>query len=261
MILSVINMKISILTVTYNSAATVADTLKSVDSQTYPDIEHIIVDGLSKDDTLMIVEKSPTPWRKVLSESDNGLYDAMNKGISLATGDVIGILNSDDLYASPDVLSKVSEFFTDPTVDACYSDLVYVDKSNTDKIIRYWKSSPYRKGLFEKGWMPPHPTFFVRREVYKQYGIFDLNFKIAADVELLMRFIAKHQINTAYLPEVTIKMRMGGTTNKCLANILKQNVEIGHAAQKNGLRLSPLFLLHKLSVKLPQFYRRPLFTL
>ena len=250
-------MKISIITATYNSEATIADTIHSIDTQTYGDIEHIIIDGLSSDATLAIVNSSKAPWRQVFCEADQGLYDAMNKGIARASGDLIGILNSDDLYVDGDVLDKVACLFADPNTDACYADLVYVDKLDTSKIVRYWKSSPYQNGLFQTGWMPPHPTFFVRRSVYERFGTFDLNYKLAADVELLMRFIAKEQIRTVYLPEILVKMRIGGATNKSITNILKQNLEIRSAAIKNGFRLSPLFLVNKLLVKVPQFFSRP----
>jgi len=250
-------MKISIITATYNSESTICDTLWSIDSQTYNNIEHIIVDGLSRDKTIELLNRDQTPWRHIRSEADGGLYDAMNKGIRLASGDVIGILNSDDMYVDECVLEKVAALFADPAIDACYADLVYVEKDNTSKIVRYWKSTPYRSGLFERGWMPPHPTFFVRREIYEKFGLFDLDFKLAADVELLMRFIAKHRINTVYLPEILVKMRMGGATNKCFANIVRQNMEIRAAARKNSLQLSPMFLVSKLFTKSVQFYKRP----
>jgi len=254
-------MKISIITATYNSESTICDTLRSIDSQTYKNIEHIIVDGLSHDKTIDLLNRQKTSWRHIRSEADRGLYDAMNKGIMLATGDVIGILNSDDMYVNVSVLEKVAALFMDTTIDACYADLVYVEKDDTSKIVRYWKSNPYQEGLFEKGWMPPHPTFFVRRNVYERYGLFDLDFKLAADVELLMRFIAKHQIKTAYLPEILVKMRMGGATNKCFANIVKQNLEIRTAARKNSLQLSPMFIVNKLFAKSFQFCKRPEYSL
>lgn len=249
-------MKISIITVCYNAAETIQVCLNSVSTQSYHDIEHIIIDGASTDATLKNVHQISS-HASIISEPDNGIYDAMNKGILSATGEIIGILNADDLYAHSHVLEDIIKLFQDTSVDACFGDLVYVNRQKTDQIIRYWKSKPYHSGLFEKGWMPPHPTFFVRRKIYNQLGLFDLNFNIAADVELLMRFIAKHKIKTAYLPQILVKMRVGGTTNKSWTNIIKQNLEIYKAAHKNGLKLSPFFILYKFLDKITQFYKRP----
>lgn len=218
-------MKISIITVCYNSATTIDSTLRSVTSQDYPDIEYIIVDGGSTDGTLDIIKRYQNV-SILVSEPDKGIYDAMNKGIRLATGDVIGTLNADDFYIDNTAVSDVAKTFEDNAVDACFADLVYVDQNNTDKIVRYWKSQQYQPGLFKKGWMPAHPTFFVRKAVYEKFGAFDLNFRIAADFELLFRLIEKNKIRTVYLPRVIIKMRLGGTTNKNLKNIRIQNTEI-----------------------------------
>lgn len=218
-------MKISIITVCYNSAATIDSTLGSVASQDYPDIEYIIVDGGSTDDTLDIIKRYQNV-SILVSEPDKGIYDAMNKGIALASGEVIGTLNADDFYIDNTVLSDVAKTFENNTLDACFADLVYVDQNNTDKIARYWKSQQYQSGLFKKGWMPAHPTFLVRKRVYEKFGVFDLNFRIAADFELLFRLIEKNKIRTVYLPRVIIKMRLGGATNKNLKNIRIQNTEI-----------------------------------
>lgn len=218
-------MKISIITVCYNSATTIDSTLRSVTSQDYPDIEYIIVDGGSTDGTLDIIKRYQNV-SILVSEPDKGIYDAMNKGIRLATGDVIGTLNADDFYTDNTAVSDVAKTFEDNAVDACFADLVYVDQNNTDKIVRYWKSQQYQPGLFKKGWMPAHPTFFVRKAIYEKFGAFDLNFRIAADFELLFRLIEKNKIRTVYLPRVIIKMRLGGTTNKNLKNIRIQNTEI-----------------------------------
>lgn len=249
--------KIAVITVCYNSAATIKDSLNSVFNQSFKGFEHIIVDGCSTDGTLAILNVWDKHPLHLISEPDSGIYDAMNKGISLATADIIGILNSDDMYASPDVLEMVSEVFNDPTIDACYSDLVYVDRYRPNRIIRYWKSNEVSYRNLSKGWVPPHPTFFVRRSVYEQYGMFDLNYKIAADYEIMMRFIAMYKIKCKYMPKVTIKMRMGGTTNKSITNIFKQNVEIYSAAKKNDVHLSKLFILHKLREKMSQYFSRP----
>jgi glycosyltransferase len=227
-------MKISIITATYNSSATIKDTLESIRQQHYPDIEHLIIDGLSKDDTLQIVKAYPH-ISQCISEKDKGIYDAMNKGIGLSTGDVIGILNSDDFYANNQVIDKVARVFTETGCDALYGDLQYVDAENTGKIIRYWKSGDYQPGAFKWGWMPPHPTFFVRRELYQQFGNFNLHMKTAADYELMLRFIHKHGAKIAYLPEVLVKMRTGGASNSSLSSRLRANQEDKQAWAINGL--------------------------
>lgn len=231
-------MKISIITVCYNSAETIGDTLRSVREQTYGDIEHLVIDGGSNDNTLSVVKAEGSHVAKVVSERDSGIYDAMNKGIALATGAVIGFINADDLYASPAVLAEVAALFDDPNIDACYGDLCYVKQDDTCAVVRYWQSSDFRPCTFEAGWCPPHPTFFVRREIYERFGTFDLGYRIAADVELMMRFLEVHQVRAKYLPEVLVKMRMGGTTNRNLSNIVKQNIEILRALKQHGLRSS-----------------------
>lgn len=231
-------MRISIVTVCYNSAQTIGDTLQSVCAQTYRDIEHIVIDGQSKDNTLEVVAIKGIHVSKVVSEADKGIYDAMNKGITLATGEIIGFINADDFYASPDAIAKVAAIFSNPDVEACYGDLCYVKQENTLALVRYWKSSEFHPGAFESGWCPPHPTFFVRREVYQRFGGFDLSYKIAADVELMIRFLEVHRIRAKYIPFVLVKMRMGGTTNKNLKNILCQNREILSALHSHELKSS-----------------------
>jgi len=218
-------MKISIITVCFNSAKTITDTIHSVASQDYHEIEHIIIDGGSTDGTVEIIA-NVSSVASFVSEPDKGIYDAMNKGILMATGDIIGILNADDFYSRTDAISLMASVFSDKQVDACYADLVYVDAINTDKIKRYWKSCKFESGLFLKGWMPAHPTFFARKSVYQQHGLFHLNYRIAADVEMLFRLLEMKQINAVYLPETIIKMRLGGTTNKSFKNIKKQNQEV-----------------------------------
>lgn len=249
-------MKISIITVCYNSAATIQDTIDSVASQTYPEIEHIVVDGASRDNTMEIVRAAPSVTNYV-SEPDHGIYDAMNKGIAMSTGDIIGTLNSDDFYMHKDVLAHVAAVFDDPRVDACYADLIYIDQHDPQKIVRYWKSRPFKPGLFKRGWMPAHPTFFVRRKYYEELGDFDLDFKLQADFELTMRFLELFRINSVYLPEVIVKMRAGGVSNQSLRNIVKGNIEAYRACKKNHLGISLLFSLFKILSRLPQFFRRP----
>ena len=251
-------MKISIVTVCYNSEQTIGDTLRSVRQQNYGDIEHIIVDGLSVDRTLAVVAADGAHVRKVVSEKDSGIYDAMNKGIALATGDVIGFINADDFYPSPDVLAVVAAAFESSGADCCYGDLCYVKQDDVSKIVRYWRSKPFASGMFGRGWCPPHPTFFARREVYTRLGGFDLSFKIAADFELMARYLDGAHISSHYIPKVLVKMRLGGTTNRSLINIFKQNMEIRRALSKIGQYSSLVsFLFNKIIIRALQFVRRP----
>jgi glycosyltransferase involved in cell wall biosynthesis len=229
-----------------------------VREQAHEDIEHIIIDGGSVDATLNVVAAEGRHVANVVSEKDDGIYDAMNKGIALATGEIIGFINADDFYASPDALAKVAAVFSDSNVDACYGDLCYVRQENTSALVRYWKSSEFHPGAFESGWCPPHPTFFVRREVYRRLGGFDLSYKIAADMELMLRFLEVHKIRAKYIPAVLVKMRLGGTTNKNLRNIVHQNQEILRALQLHGLRSSVWRLIgSKLFSRGLQFLARP----
>jgi len=247
-------MKVSVITVTYNSAQTVEDTIKSVVNQDYKDIEYIIIDGLSKDNTLEIVNKYNTKIAKVISEKDHGIYDAISKGIKNATGDIVVALNSDDMYASNDVITKVVELFKSSHADAVYGDLNYVDRFDTSKVIRKWKSGIYKKGHFLKGWMPPHPTFFVRNYCYQKYGSFNLTLRSAADYELMLRFIHKHEIKVAYLPKLIVKMRAGGQSNVSFKNRFKANREDRKAWEINGLKPGLLTLLRKPLSKIKQYF-------
>jgi glycosyltransferase len=222
--------------------------------QAYKNIEHIIVDGGSTDGTFDVVNKHKDRIAKAISEPDNGMYDAINKGIRLATGEVIGILNSDDFYAHNKVLENVAQAIKEHNVDSCYGDLQYVNKKNTQKVIRYWKSRPYEEGLFYKGWMPPHPTFFVKKEIYERYGYFNANFKIAADYELMLRFLEKNKISTRYVPELFVKMRMGGASNKNIKNLLIKSAEDYKAWKVNNLDGGFYTILWKNLSKIPQFF-------
>lgn len=251
-------LKTSLITVCFNSSKTIGHTLISVREQSYKNIEHIIIDGASCDETIKIIKSEGPHVAKLVSEKDGGIYDAMNKGIAMATGEIIGFINADDFYASPDVLAKVAAVFKDSSVDACYGDLCYVKQNDTSTVVRYWKSSSFYPTAFEVGWCPPHPTFFVRRDVYERFGGFDLSYKIAADFELMMRLLEVHQVRVKYIPEVLVKMRMGGTTNRSLSNIVKQNKEILRALKSHGLRSSVVHLLgHKLILRGLQFFVRP----
>ena len=246
-------MKISIVTVCRNSAGTIADCMASVKAQTYGDLEHIIVDGDSKDRTLELIKEQSSGISQWISEPDSGIYDAMNKGISLATGEIIGFLNSDDIYADTDILSVVAGIFSENEIDACYGDLLYVSRNDTDKIIRNWKSCELDYQLFKKGWHPPHPTFFVKKSLYQKYGAFDTKYEIAADYALMLKLLYKHRIKAKYIKKVLVKMRTGGNSNASFGNVLRANFECYRAWKEYGLDISPLFILRKPLSKIFQY--------
>lgn len=248
-------MKISIITATYNSGATVLDTLNSIRSQDHPSIEHIIVDGGSTDTTLDIV-RSFSHVSKVVSEKDKGIYDAMNKGIRMAGGDVIGILNSDDVYVDGSVLSAVAKIFEDPAVMTVYADLQYVQADDLTRVQRTWRSGEFTKKKFFYGWMPPHPTFFVRREVYDRVGLFNLELRSAADYEMMLRILLKNELSTHYLQRVIVRMRAGGMSNATFSNRLRANKEDRLAWKLNKIKpyfftlyLKPLRKIHQFLIK------------
>lgn len=242
-------MKLSLITVTYNSSQTLRDTLQSVMNQTYSDIEYIIVDGASKDNTVSIIKEYEPKFNgrmKWISERDNGLYDAMNKGIRMATGDVVGILNSDDLFMDVHVLEDIAKVF-DPSTDAIFGNLYFVNQEDVNQIVRVWKGTPYKS--FKNGWHPAHPTFYVRREVYEKYGVFDTTFDVSADFELMLRLIEKHGIRTKYLDRYMVRMRMGGESTGSIKNIIRGNKNIFRAFKKNGIKVSPLYPVYRLLPK------------
>lgn len=228
-------MTITIIIPCFNSARTIEETLESIQKQSYNNIQLIVVDGGSTDVTLQILKKYSSLIDQQISEQDNGIYDAMNKGIARATGDVIGILNSDDFYVNENVIAKVAEAFV-PGIDAVYGDLQYVDQLNTDKVIRTWKSGNYSRNDFLFGWMPPHPTFFVRKEVYQQLGNFNTALRSAADYEFMLRVLFKNQLKAAYIPEVLVRMRAGGVSNASFRNRVNANKEDRLAWKLNGLQ-------------------------
>ncbi|EOA55685.1 hypothetical protein HMPREF1214_03686 [Bacteroides sp. HPS0048] len=250
-------MKFSFITVTFNSSATLRDTIQSVLSQTYPDIEYIIVDGCSQDKTVDIIKEYEPLFDgrlKWISEKDQGLYDAMNKGFQMATGDMVGIINSDDLLAEATAIEKVIDCFEGhKDIDCVYADLYYVSQYDTSKIVRHWITGKQRS--FSKGWHPAHPTFYVKREIYSKYGLFDLDFKFAADFELMLRLVEKEHIRLFYLPEPLVRMRLGGTTSKNLTNIRKGNIECLNAFRKNGIPVSVLYPFYRLLPKLKQYFQ------
>ena len=248
-------MKVSIITVCFNSAETIEDTIKSVLSQDYKEIEYIVVDGGSTDGTLEIINRYRNNMSNVISEPDNGIYDAMNKGVKLATGEVVGFLNAGDFYANSNVIRTVVEALKASEADCCYGDIEYVAKNSPDRVVRNWKSCPFQNGLFEKGWHPPHPTFFAKRHVFDKYGHFDPNYNVAGDYELMLRFLKKYSTKSCYIPSVLVRMRTGGKSNKNLWQIIKANIECYQAWKKNGLSISPFIMLKKPASKLVQYVK------
>lgn len=218
-------MKISIVTAVYNRAATIDQTMDSVQAQTHPDLEHIIQDGGSTDGTLDIVRRRAGRGTKLVSEPDLGIYDAINRGIVRSSGDVIGLMHSDDAFASPLALEWIAEAFSRPDIDGVYADLDYVSATDTARVIRKWRAGEYRSERLRTGWMPPHPTLYLRRDVFDQWGVYDTGFRIAADYDAMLRYLIKGQINLAYVPKVLVNMRLGGESNRSLERIARKSLE------------------------------------
>ncbi len=249
-------MKVSIITVAFNAADTIADALRSVDQQKHPEIEHLIIDGGSSDGTQAIVEGHSKPWRFMSSEADEGLYDAMNKGLRKATGDVIGVLNADDLLEDNEVIADVAAAFAEGGTDAVYGDLVYVAADDLDQVTRTWKAGPYRKGRFLKGWMPPHPTFYAKAWMFRTYGGYRTCLSSSADYELMLRLVHKHGARLQYLRRTMVRMRVGGKSNISLRNRFRANLEDRKAWRMNGLKPKFFTLWMKPLSKLLQFWKR-----
>ena len=245
-------MKISIITSVYNNKATIKEAIDSVLNQTYNNIEYIIVDGASSDGTVEIIKCYQDRITTFISEKDRGIYDGLNKGINVATGDVIAFLHSDDLYYANDIIQNiVNIFMNNSSIDGVYGDLIYTQKEDTSKVLRYWKSKDFEEGLLEKGWMPAHPTLFLKRNVYEKYGDFDLDFKIAADYDFMLRVLSAG-IKVKYIPRVLYKMRVGGESNKSIKNIMLKSQEDLRALKKNSVGGIVSLLIKNLS-KLKQF--------
>ena len=247
---------ISIITAVKNGEYTLKNCLDSVASQS-ADFEHLLIDGSSTDRTLKIAHSHRHQSLSIFSEPDRGLYDAMNKGIRLASGSIIGILNADDIYYDNSVLEKVEKVFAFSNIQACYGDLVYVTDGDLNDVRRYWKAGNFSRERMYLGWMPPHPTFFVRRSVYMRHGLFNTKLGSAADYELMLRFLFKHAISTEYIPKILVKMRTGGVSNRSLRNRLLAHAMDHKAWQVNGLKPYPWTLLFKPIRKIPQFFFKP----
>lgn len=250
-------MKISIITACFNSEKTIRDTIESVLSQNYSNIEYIIVDGASNDGTMAIIKEYGDRIANVISERDQGIYDAMNKGILAASGEIIGIINSDDFYENNDVISSIAREFETKEVDSIFADLVYINHDQPHKVVRYYNSANFTPSKFAYGWMPAHPTFFTKKNIYEKYGLFKLDYKIASDYELLTRFLAKYKISYSYIPKVIIKMRTGGLSTKNLKSNWIINKEIVRACKENGIETNIVKVYSKYFTKFLQLIKRP----
>lgn len=247
-------LKVSIITVTYNSASTLEDTINSVFCQDYSNIEYIVVDGNSKDDTVAIIKNNLHIINKWTSEPDRGLYDAMNKGIKMATGDIVGIINSDDFYHRSNSISKIVKAFSISGKDSVYADVIFVDPSNLDKTVRYYSSKRFALSKFRKGIMPAHPTFFTYRENFEKFGYYKTDYKITADFELLVRFLYKFKLSSYYLPIPLMKMRTGGLSTKSWKSNIIINQEDLRACGENGLKTNYFWLYSRYFKKLLEFF-------
>lgn len=248
-------MKVSLITATYNSESTLVDTLASLQCQDYDDIEYIVIDGASKDRTLDLIREKYNGVVKIVSEPDKGIYDALNKGIDIATGDIIGFLHSDDVLANEHIISEVVSRFRTDNCDAVYGDLEYVSRSDLNKKIRVWKSGLYKNYKLHLGWMPPHPSFYMKRDFYIEFGGFSLDYRISADYESLLRYIQTRRLTISYIPEVLTKMRVGGISNRSFNSMIKKSLEDINVMKKHNI-FWPLAILCKNLSKIPQFIRK-----
>ncbi len=243
---------ITIITACFNSESTISTTIESVLSQTYPEIEYLVIDGGSCDQTLSRIERYRGRISKVVSEKDHGIYDALNKGIALSSAQVIGFLHSDDRFAHPRVIERLVETLVRDGTDGVYSDLEYV---RSEKVLRHWKSAPFRPGLLSRGWMPPHPTLYLRRSVYDRVGLFDLRYRIAADYDFILRAFLEKDLRWSYLPEVTVQMRVGGASNGSLKQLFRKSTEDFAILSSQGINPWAALVMKNAS-KLPQFFRK-----
>lgn len=246
-------MKISIITVTFNSSKYLEDCITSVIDQKYSNIEHIIIDGGSTDQTISIIKKYEQHLAYWVSEKDNGMYDAINKGLQLATGDVVGMLHSDDILASPDVISSIVTSFKTNNVDSIYGDLVYVKPDNINHVLRVWKGYNYKRSKFKYGWMPAHPTFYIRKEIVDKYGGYETHYYTASDYEFMARYLYRHKVSCYYLPKLIVRMRNGGASNSSIYSRLRANRRDYLAMKNNQIPFPLIASVLKPIRKLPQF--------
>ena len=228
-------MRISVVTAVRNGAPTIAGTLSSLRAQTHPSLEHIVQDGMSTDDTLARIAAFGLPDTRLVSEADGGLYDAINRGISRATGDVVGLLHADDQLAGPDVLAKVAALLEDAAIDGVYGDLEYVGRDDPTRVIRRWRAGAFDPGALRRGWMPPHPTLYLRREVFARAGLYDTGYRISGDYDAMLRFLTSAEVRLAYLPQVMVRMKMGGISNRSMAQLLRKSREDYRAIRRHGV--------------------------
>ena len=248
--------KISLITVVYNGIEFIENTIISVLSQSYPEIEYIIIDGGSNDGTVNIIKKYESKIYLWKSEPDDGIYDAMNKGIKYATGEVVGFINSDDIYDNINSVKDVMKVYNNLEIDICYGDCTQVNRNNTNKIIRYWRSGSFKKNLYPYGWYPPHPSFFATKEMYNKFGDFDLSYRIASDVDLMLRLLSSSKKKVVYLPQIISKVRAGGLSNKSIINIFKLNIEIWSSLKKNKLHKSIFhYFIGKITSRIYQYLK------
>ncbi|MFV9484005.1 glycosyltransferase family 2 protein [Christiangramia sp. ASW11-125] len=247
-------MKVTIITATYNSADNIFTAMKSIATQSYLNIEWVVIDGGSSDNTLKLIKENYGRELKIISEKDQGIYDALNKGVALASGDIIGFVHSDDFLASPEIISEMVQKFKNEKVDGVYGDLEYVSKTDVNKRIRFWKSEQFFSKLLRKGWMPAHPTLFLRSEVYEKHGNFDLKYRIAADYDFILRVFSDSSLSFKYIPEVLMKMRVGGASNRSLKNIKLKSMEDLRALRTNKITNPYSVLLQKNLSKISQFF-------
>lgn len=248
-------MKISIVTAVFNRVQTIGQALETVSQQTYGAIDHVIQDGGSTDGTLGILEEKSSAYTRIQSAPDAGIYDAINKGIARAEGEVIGLMHSDDFFADDQVIADVAELFEDPDVDGVYGDLQYVAAEDTTRVIRHWRSGPYDPSKLRHGWMPPHPTVYLRRKVFEEFGLYDTSYRIAADYDAMLRYMGKGGIRMAYLPRVMVKMRVGGESNRSLKHITLKSREDYRALRSNGMGGAGALVRKNLS-KIGQFVNK-----
>ena len=250
-----VDLKITVITAVYNRADTVTEAIRSVHKQTYPDVEHVVIDGASSDGTLAIMQNLAHDLTDfiLVSEPDKGIYDALNKGMNRSTGDIIGLMHSDDFFADERVLESVAKAFADDEVDAVYGDLMYVSKDNPSRVIRHWRAGEFCPSSLKRGWMPPHPTLFVRRRVIEKWGGYDTRYRIAADYDCILRYFVQRRFRAVYIPRVLVKMRMGGESNRSLSRIWLKTTEDYKALRSNSVGGFSALLLKNLG-KVSQFF-------